>query len=569
MARLDKDKQRALDLVMEGHNLFITGKAGTGKTHLLNIIRQKLQGKKVLAILAPTGIAAKNANGFTMHSFLRLPLKPYLPEHSIKPDLYNLTPSVAVVIRKLDILVIDEISMVRCDMLDATDMILRHYRRSEKPFGGIQIVMFGDLFQLCPVAVDDEWKTLKKYYQTPYFFSCYALKNFNYKVVELTKIYRQDNRKFIKLLNNVREGQVSLSDLSLLDSRLDKDYLPDVDDNVVTLMTHIKDVDKRNKTMLEELSGSEETYIGVKSGGWYGKRLPAPKELHLKVGARVMFVSNDNDMGDYQNGTMGRVTNMYYAHIEVMTDDGRRTLLGTATWHQYDYFVDEKTKTIYTQERATYKQFPLKLAWAVSIHKSQGLTFEKVAINASKAFAFGQVYVALSRCKTLEGIHLLAKIPYQKIVADPIVKTYMDSIDSDGNVILPDEFEVIKYENKPLIVYISDKKFERIYIDEIKNYGRAIDADIARQLFVWENGKPKVEKAFESIKRDWKYTDTYNGSCPFVIRKYNKVRFECRSTGLSIDCDIEGEIEVTPNMNGELAFKIRIGENRKIIGFLK
>ena len=209
----DRYHKKALKCLSNGENLFITGKAGTGKTTLLKEIRQRYEGKKTLVVLAPTGVAAENAGGFTMHNFLRLPLKPYLPQHKVLPNLYNLDDNVIEVVQNIDILIIDEISMVRCDMLDATDMILRHYRHSRKPFGGVQLVMFGDLYQLCPVVKQDEWDTLKDYYKSLYFFSCYAFQKLKYKVVELKKIYRQDERDFIDLLNNIRTAKVKLSDL--------------------------------------------------------------------------------------------------------------------------------------------------------------------------------------------------------------------------------------------------------------------------------------------------------------------------------------------------------------------
>lgn len=238
--KFDRYHKKALTCIADGENLFITGKAGTGKTTLLREIKERFQGKKVVAVLAPTGVAAENAEGFTMHSFLRLPLKPYLPQHKVLPNLYQLDEGGADVVRNIDILIIDEISMVRCDMLDATDMILRHYRNSRKPFGGVQLVMFGDLYQLCPVVKNDEWETLKEYYKSLYFFSCYAFQKLKYKVIELKNVYRQDDRDFIDLLNNIRTAKVQLDDINELDARYEPKYVPKVKDNVVTLMTHIR-----------------------------------------------------------------------------------------------------------------------------------------------------------------------------------------------------------------------------------------------------------------------------------------------------------------------------------------
>jgi len=223
---LDEYQRKVLVDVANGENLFITGKAGTGKTALLREIRKMYAGKKVVAVLAPTGVAARNAEGFTMHSFLRLPLKPYLPEHKVKPELYQLNESGAETLRSLDIVIIDEISMVRCDMLDAADAILRHYRNSDKPFGGVQLIMFGDLYQLSPVADSEDKKVLKGGYNANefYFFLSQALRNFNYRVVELQKIHRQDNRQFINLLNAVRVGEITMDSLKMLEKRVERNF---------------------------------------------------------------------------------------------------------------------------------------------------------------------------------------------------------------------------------------------------------------------------------------------------------------------------------------------------------
>lgn len=553
---------QALSEVRSGVSLFITGEAGTGKTHLLHRIYDELVKKKnVVAILAPTGIAAENANGFTMHNFLRLPLKPYLPEHKTNPGLYQLSESVERIVNVLDVLIIDEISMVRCDMLDATDMILRHYRRSRKPFGGVQVIMLGDLYQLCPIAKPDEEKTLRKYYGSMYFFSSYALKKLKYKVVRLNTIHRQDEREFINILNNVRIADVNISDLNILDGRVEPDFSPNVNENIVTLMTHNRMTDSWNDTMFDKLKSKPRTFDGKISGNWFGEHLPAKYHLILKEGARVMFLRNDNEHGFYKNGTMGWVKAMYSDFIVVTKDNGEDVNVEKATWEQLDYYVDEKTKTILSFPVGRYTQFPLKLAWAVSIHKSQGLTFDEVAINAAKTFTFGQVYVALSRCRTLAGIHLLSPIPYHRIKADPIVKHYMECINEDGYVKLPRIFEPIKYEKGCLHINISDKKFDRIYFDEVKNYKHSVDSEYyATQLFQYKNGKICVEPIYESLKEEWHYTDLNNGSLPFIKRHYKKASFECSTTGLRFKAEIEGDIEYKVSTNGLWSFSFRIGK---------
>lgn len=567
MVKFDRYHKMALSCIAKGENLFITGKAGTGKTTLLREIRNRFEGKKVVAVLAPTGVAAENANGYTMHSFLRLPLKPYLPQHKVLPNLYQLDDSAADVVRSIEILIIDEISMVRCDMLDATDMILRHYRKSRKPFGGVQLVMFGDLYQLCPVAKQDEWETLKEYYKLLYFFSCYAFKKLKYRVVELKNVYRQDDRDFINLLNDIRTAKVKLEDIQMLDGRYEPKYVPKVKDNVVTLMTHVRMTDDWNEMMFSKVRNKLRTYDG-KARNWFGERFPVKYHLELKVGARVMFQRNDNTGHQYVNGTLGWVKALHDEYIVVRKDNGELVNVEPAKWEQYKYYVDKKTKTIYTEVSGTYTQFPLKLAWAVSIHKSQGLTFEEVAIDAANSFTFGQVYVALSRCRTLEGIHLLSKIPSQKIIADNVVQQYMESIDMDGNVNLPEEFEPVKYEKGALELNVRRSVFCNIRDGIKKNYNHTIyDTDYAKKIFLHKDGKVCINKIFSSVKKEWSYWDINGGHCPFVVRQYKKAIFICHDMGQRLYADIDGSIEVyqtvDPDGDDTWAFRFRIGKVKK------
>lgn len=556
--KFDEQAERAIKLVNEGESLFITGKAGTGKTTLLKEIlrRNEIGSKKKVVILAPTGVAAENSGGMTMHHFFLLPRKPYLPEHQVLPSLYKLKPDIIDVVCNLDLLIIDEVSMVRCDVLDAMDMILQHYRKNRNPFGGIQVVMFGDLFQLSPVVREDEWNEMKKYYRFVYFFCSKVLMKMKYKIVELEKVYRQDDNYFIKLLNNVRVADVRQEDLIELDGRYQPDFSPEVDDDVVTLMSHNKKTNDWNQKMFSLLKGKTFEYK-ASSNGWYVERFPAEYRLKLKVGARVMFLRNTDS---YKNGMMGRVAYLGNDYIMVRKDDGQLTEVTKATWEQLKYTVDKKNKVIYTEVSGTYTQYPLKLAWAVSIHKSQGLTFDEVAIDASKSFAFGQVYVALSRCRTLEGIHLLSRIPYQKIIADDVVKEFLKHMDADGNIFLPDNFEPISYENSALLLSVSKRKFLKLQSGEMKTYRHSIDYTNKEQLFLHEKGRLCINKAFRHIEKIWDISDINDGNCPFIQRQYKKVMFICADIHKRMEAEIEGCTEIYLNSDNCWAFKFRLSK---------
>lgn len=534
-----EESKRAFSLVEQGESLFITGKAGTGKTTLLDEIRKKLHGKKVFAVLAPTGVAAENAKGYTIHSFLRLPLTPFLPKHKIDP-LVKLSPETEKVIKSLDIIIIDEISMVRCDLLDEVDSVLRFYRRNDKPFGGIQLIMFGDLFQLSPVATKKEETTLLEYYKTLYFFGCYALQELNYRVIELTRVFRQDEKDFIELLNHIREAAVDVNDLDMLDKRVDTEYYPDIHSNVVTLMTHRRMTNARNAKLLEALDGDEKTYIGHYDGDWKSI-LPVRKKLKLKIGARVMFQRNDNVTEWYKNGTLGWVAEMHDDYVIVVKDNGQRIYVEPATWEQLEYHVDKQNKIIHTEVTATYTQLPLKLAWAVSIHKGQGLTFDEVCIDAEHSFTFGQVYVALSRCRTLNGIHLISPIMYQRIMADEIVKNYIHNIDSEGYI---KDFSFLSKEllrSETIDVEVDDRHFWNIKEGKQKKYRLLIKKEVlAKKVFRYEDDKICVNPIFTSLKDEWNYHDINGGNFPFVLKNHTNVRFICEDTNLTLLMKIDG-----------------------------
>ena len=422
----DRYGDKAIELVMEGKSLFITGKAGTGKTQLLKEIMSRLEAKKrYVAVTAPTGIAAHNADGVTLHSFLHLPLSPYLPGVKI-PRLYDLNEDEVRVVRQLQVLIIDEVSMVRCDMMDAADDILRHYRNSKEPFGGVQVVMFGDLFQLMPVADEDEEEQLMEYYESLYFFGSKVMEELDYAMLELKKIYRQDKRSFVRLLNKIRWGRINAVTQEKLDRLFHRDYKVSEGSHQIILTTHNRKSKRINRQKLEAMEGQVWDYQAYTEGSFPSQEYPTNFHLNLKVGARVMFLRNSDE---YFNGMLGTVVALDDESIEVKADENGRIIhVKRSTWDFNRYHLNTKTKELEVERVATFKQYPLKLAWAITIHKSQGLTFDEVVIDAGKAFAAGQVYVALSRCRRLDKIVLMSRITPKAVMMDQSVRGYLNTV---------------------------------------------------------------------------------------------------------------------------------------------
>lgn len=430
-----------------GTNLFLTGKAGTGKTTFLRLL--KARSPKRMVVLAPTGIAAINAGGVTIHSFFQLPFAPYVPDTSFSADgsasyRFRFGKEKINIMRSMDLLVIDEISMVRADLLDAVDHILRRYRDRFKPFGGVQLLMIGDLQQLAPVVKDDEWKLLKNYYDTPYFFSSQALKESQFCSIELTTVYRQNDTIFLDMLNRIRENRC---DAALLES-LNRRYLPDFspnEDGYIQLVTHNYQAQRINNYELEKLPGRAYVFQASIEGKFPEYSYPTEQALELKQGAQVMFVKNDSSGNHrYFNGMIGEVTSISANHIEVRSKEGDEPFaLQPEEWANAKYVLDEETKEIKEEVEGVFKQYPLKLAWAITVHKSQGLTFDKAIIDVSGSFAHGQAYVALSRCRTLEGLVLSAPIPARAIISDQAV----DAFTRQARESAPDErrFESLKH----------------------------------------------------------------------------------------------------------------------------
>lgn len=418
--------------------IFLTGKAGTGKTTFLHNLKRNCL--KQMVIVAPTGVAAINAKGVTIHSFFQMPFGPILPDTDLNASSgFNRKFSKAKIniIKSMDVLIIDEISMVRADLLDAIDKTLRRFRNRNKVFGGVQVLMIGDLQQLSPVIKDNEWQLLKSYYDTGYFFSSQAYKQCDAITIELKHIYRQENPKFIQILNEIRNNTLSQASADELNKRFIQDFRPNSDEGYIALTTHNNRAEQVNVAELETLKSKIFTYQAKLEGKFPDYAFPNQEELQLKVGAQVMFIKNDSSPEKrYFNGKIGKVILLDKTEVIVSCPDDDFNIVTTPeVWENINYTVNPETKAITEDKIGSFTQMPLRLAWAITIHKSQGLTFEKAIIDAQGAFAHGQTYVALSRCKSLEGLVLKSKIESNQIINDRQVTSFIQKSESQQ----PDE----------------------------------------------------------------------------------------------------------------------------------
>jgi hypothetical protein len=401
-------------------SLFLTGKAGTGKTTFLKKLKE--QSKKSMAIVAPTGVAAINAGGVTIHSFFQLPFAPFIPTDESRKNLIGKIRMNNVrrnVLDRLEMLVIDEISMVRADLLDEIDAVLRHFRRRNEPFGGVQMIFIGDMYQLSPVCNEIEWQMLAGYYPSIYFFDSVAVRSQPPVYIEFDNIFRQSNISFIQLLNEVRNNKISNESFELLQGLYRPDFEPPKNDTYITLTTHNYKADDINSRELAKLKGDSRKFKAVIEGDYPEKSYPTEPELEFKIGAKVMFLKNDKENPRrYYNGKIGEITSFGSDGICVKCTGEDTINVVAEIWENISYTTDPETKQIVETTLGTFKQYPLRLAWAITIHKSQGLTFDKAVIDAGQAFAPGQVYVALSRCRSLEGLVLLSKINRNSLSVD-------------------------------------------------------------------------------------------------------------------------------------------------------
>ncbi len=416
-------------------NIFLTGKAGTGKTTFLKYLKENCS--KNIVVAAPTGVAAINAGGVTLHSLFQLPFHPFLPNKNNRDELlakirYNKQRQ--QLLRKLELLVIDEISMVRCDTMDAIDTILKSVRRKhDVPFGGVQLLCIGDLHQLPPVAQNQEWNVLQAYYSSPFFFDSNVIKEQMPLLLELNKIYRQKENSFVELLNKVRNNNMSADDFENLHQRYQPTFRPTIEQKYITLTSHNNQADLINARELQKLSGSSYKYEAIIKDDFPENNYPTEGLLILKAGAQVMFLKNDVISKRYFNGKIGIVKSLHDEEI-VVECDGADISVSKETWENSRYVLDGINGKLNQEILGTFTQFPLRLAWAITIHKSQGLTFEKVMIDAGAAFSSGQVYVALSRCTNLDGIVLLSKIPSAAIYSNDNVMKGQQALTHKGSL---------------------------------------------------------------------------------------------------------------------------------------
>jgi len=483
---INRELELAWDFVNNtNRNVFLTGKAGTGKTTFLH--KLKMKSLKRMVIVAPTGVAAINAKGITIHSFFQLPFGPILPNEIQPTSNFNrkFSKTKINIIKSLDLLIIDEISMVRADLLDGIDTVLKRYKNRNLAFGGVQLLMIGDLQQLSPVIKQNDWELLKPYYKNAFFFSSIAYKECLPITVELQQIYRQDNPKFIDILNEIRTNTLSISSVDELNKRYKPNFTPKRDEGYISLTTHNNRAERTNILELNKLKDKVQVFKAKIQGKFPEHSYPNKEELALKVGAQVMFVKNDSSIDKrYFNGKIGTVVLLDTDEVVVKCPDDDFNIITTPeVWENINYTVDADTKAISENKIGSFTQMPLRLAWSITIHKSQGLTFERAIIDAQGAFAHGQTYVALSRCKSLEGLVLKSKIDSSQIISDSNVTSFTQTIEKNQ----PSEKDL----------QLSKTEFQLNLISEIFDFYKFL-YPVNRILDIFYNNRGSIEGNIES-----------------------------------------------------------------------
>ena len=464
-------------------NLFLTGKAGTGKTVFIKEFKEHT--KKKVVVLAPTGIAAINAHAQTIHSFFNFSFSPYIPQTiniNTKNDAETYDDEM---LKELEMIIIDEISMVRADLLDRIDNKLRLVRQSNKPFGGVQLLLIGDLFQLPPVVTKTDKEILDGYYSgNNYFFNSEALKKVGFETIALEKVYRQDDDEFVKLLDNARLGNLSWSIINKLNSRFMPDFEVDDDSNYITMVSLKRDADRINNSRLERIDSNSKSYSASITGIFPEDAFPVPQNLSLKVGTQVMFARNDYK-SNYRNGTIGQVSELDDNTITVIVDN-QEIVVERCSWENIEYNLKEEIHQIQEEVVGTFKQFPLKPAWAITVHKSQGLTFDNAVIDLPHTFESGQAYVAFSRCRTLEGIVLKRKVNPSTFFVDKAIVDFYKGLKTNLNNIAEK---------------VSFVPFEWEVDSEEDNNVATIDSQLAEDLKSWrlEKSRSMNLRAFQIL----------------------------------------------------------------------
>ncbi|MFB9053055.1 helix-turn-helix domain-containing protein [Formosa undariae] len=509
---VNKDLDLAWEFVNNtNRSLFLTGKAGTGKTTFLH--RLKKDSLKRLVVVAPTGVAAINAKGVTIHSFFQLPFGPILPDADLNnPSGFNrrFNKTKINIIKSMDLLVIDEISMVRADLLDGIDKTLRRFRNRNKVFGGVQVLMIGDLQQLSPVIRETDWQLLRPHYSNGFFFSSHAYHQCDAVTIELKHIYRQENPTFIQILNEIRNNQLSTSGAEELNKRYIADFTPEPNSGYISLTTHNNKAEATNTLELDKLETKVFSYNAIVEGKFPEFSFPNSESLKLKVGAQVMFIKNDSSQDKrYFNGKIGKIIELTKDEVKVQCPDDDFTIVTKAeTWENINYSVDKESNDITEEKIGAFTQIPLRLAWSITIHKSQGLTFERAIIDAGSAFAHGQTYVALSRCKSLEGLVLKSKISSNQIITDNHVITFNKNAEENE----PDQFVLERSQKLFQLDLISEVFgfYEFLYpvnriLDIFYKNRSSIEGKVEHQMVTIKNGVTnllKVSNGFNAQLRN-------------------------------------------------------------------
>ena len=507
------------------HHFFLTGKAGTGKTTLLKNITAKTS--KNFVIVAPTGVAAINAGGTTIHSMFHLPITSFIPSGDYVDmniainrraliDHMKFKKDRMRVLQEMELLIMDEVSMVRCDIMDAVDFVLRTVRKSSEPFGGVQVMLIGDMHQLPPVIKEPEWAILKKYYTGPYFFDSKVWKDLDAVQIELKHVYRQSDQRFIDLLNNIRHQDMDEDDYEQLKERYQPNFQP-TEPGYILLATHNSKANSVNEQELRKLDGRSYLYEAKIEGDFPDSMFPCDRVLQLKEGAQVMFIRNDIEGGRYFNGKLATVKKIDSDDI-VVTFNGTTEdyVLHREIWENINYTVESGSETIKKNELGTFSQYPLRLAWAITIHKSQGLTFDKVIIDAGQSFTAGQVYVALSRCRSLQGIVLHSLITQRSLFADERINDFSGSNHNTAelkNILGPAKAAYANYLLKRLFTF--NKLSERILDwQDMLEEKELPDKDVAIALYhrikdgiveirsTSEKFQPQLERLIAVYERD-------------------------------------------------------------------